>query len=133
MPAWSRRQEPVSKPYQSLWKARADLLASVSEILSTMSDVRAAFSTRDQATIQDTAAELWSKVSSETAFFLVSPLTIRDQEKSVFPGNFGPQLRGGVLDGGCIPGAERRAHIGHGAEDFAYGSQQSALAFHNDS
>lgn len=59
--------------YESLWKARADLLASVSEILSTMSDVRAAFSTRDQATIRDTAGELWSKVSSgEDAFFLVS-------------------------------------------------------------
>ena len=58
--------------YESLWKARADLLASVSEILSTMSDVRAAFSTRDQSTIRDTAGELWSKVSSEDAFFLVS-------------------------------------------------------------
>ena len=58
--------------YESLWKSRADLLASVSEILSTMSDVRAAFSTKDQATIQDTAGELWSKVSSEDAFFLVS-------------------------------------------------------------
>ena len=58
--------------YESLWKARADLLASVSQILSTMSDVRAAFSTRDQATIRDTAGELWSKVSKEDAFFLVS-------------------------------------------------------------
>ncbi len=58
--------------YESLWKSRADLLASVSQILSTMSDVRAAFSTKDQATIQDTAGELWSKVSSEDAFFLVS-------------------------------------------------------------
>jgi len=58
--------------YESLWKARADLLASVSEILSTMSDVRAAFSTRDQSTIRDTAGELWSKVSREDAFFLVS-------------------------------------------------------------
>ena len=58
--------------YESLWKSRADLLASVSEILSTMSDVRAAFSTKDQATIQDTAGELWSKVSTEDAFFLVA-------------------------------------------------------------
>lgn len=58
--------------YESLWKDRADRLASVSQILSNMSDVRAAFSTRDQATIRDTAAELWSKVSSEDAFFLVA-------------------------------------------------------------
>jgi len=58
--------------YESLWKARADRLASVSQILSTMSDVRRAFGTRDQATIRDTAGELWSKVDTEDAFFLVS-------------------------------------------------------------
>src|SRR5439155_3002872 len=31
--------------YESLWKARADLLASVTQTLSTMSDVRKAFGT----------------------------------------------------------------------------------------
>ena len=58
--------------YESLWKARADRLASVSQILSTMSDVRRAFGTQDHATIRDTAGELWSKVDTEDAFFLVS-------------------------------------------------------------
>ena len=58
--------------YESLWKARADRLASVSRILSTMSDVRRAFGTQDQATIRDTAGELWSNVETEDAFFLVS-------------------------------------------------------------
>ena len=58
--------------YESLWGARANLLASVSQILSTMSDVRSAFGTRDQATIRDTAGELWSRISPEDAFFLVS-------------------------------------------------------------
>ena len=58
--------------YESLWKARADRLASVSQILSTMSDVRRVFQTQDQATIRDTASELWSKVDTEDAFFLVS-------------------------------------------------------------
>ncbi|HUA18527.1 MAG TPA: ATP-binding protein [Bryobacteraceae bacterium] len=58
--------------YESLWKARANQLASVSEILSTMSDVRAAFGTGDQATIRDSAGELWAKVSQEDAFFLVT-------------------------------------------------------------
>jgi signal transduction histidine kinase len=58
--------------YESLWKARANLLGSVSKILSTMSDVRAAFGTEDQATIRDTAGELWSQISEEDAFFLVS-------------------------------------------------------------
>jgi signal transduction histidine kinase len=58
--------------YQSLWKSRTSRLASISSILSAMSDVRAAFGTGDQATIRDTAGELWSRVSDENAFFLVT-------------------------------------------------------------
>jgi signal transduction histidine kinase len=58
--------------YQSLWNARSDSLASISRILSAMSDVRSAFKTRDQATIRDTAGELWSKVSDENAIFVVT-------------------------------------------------------------
>jgi signal transduction histidine kinase len=58
--------------YRSLWKSRADRLASISSILSAMSDVRAAFSTGNAATIRDTAEELWSRVSEEDAFFLVT-------------------------------------------------------------
>ncbi len=58
--------------YESLWKERANRLGAISEILSTMSDVRAAFGTGDAATIRDTAGELWSKVSKEDAFFLVA-------------------------------------------------------------
>ena len=58
--------------YQSLWKARADRLSSISSILSAMSDVRAAFRTGDEATIRDVAGELWSRVSDADAFFLVT-------------------------------------------------------------
>jgi len=58
--------------YQSLWKSRADRLASISSILSAMSDVRAAFGSADAATIRDTAGELWARVSDEDAFFLVA-------------------------------------------------------------
>ena len=58
--------------YESLWKSRAELLSSVSLILSTMSDVRAAFSTGDAATIRDTAGELWSRISDQSAMFLVT-------------------------------------------------------------
>ncbi|MGH9656987.1 MAG: cache domain-containing protein, partial [Bryobacteraceae bacterium] len=58
--------------YDSLWRARADKLASVSLLLSTMSDVRAAFATGHQATIVDTAGELWSKISEENALFVVT-------------------------------------------------------------
>lgn len=58
--------------YRSLWQSRADRLSSISTILATMSDVRAAFGTGDEATIRDTAAELWSRVSDENAIFLVT-------------------------------------------------------------
>ena len=58
--------------YQSLWKSRADLLSSASALLSTMSDVRAAFGTGDAATIRDTARELWSRISDQDAIFLVT-------------------------------------------------------------
>jgi signal transduction histidine kinase len=58
--------------YRSLWQSRLSRLASLSLILSQMSDVRAAFSTGDQATIHDTAGELWSKASDENALFLVT-------------------------------------------------------------
>lgn len=76
--------------YDSLWKARANLLASVSEILSTMSDVRRAFGTQDAATIRDTAGELWSKVSTEDAFFLVSDAQGRVVASLGAPASFVP-------------------------------------------
>jgi signal transduction histidine kinase len=60
------------RAYESLWRARADKLASISLILSMMSDVRAAFTTGDEATIRDTAAELWKRVSEDDALFLVT-------------------------------------------------------------
>ena len=58
--------------YDSLWRARAGTLSSISLVLSAMSDVRAAFRTGDQATIRDTAGEMWSKISDETAIFIVT-------------------------------------------------------------
>jgi signal transduction histidine kinase len=58
--------------YQSLWHSRAAQLSSISLILSGMSDVRAAFGTGDEATIRDTAGELWSRISHENAMFLVT-------------------------------------------------------------
>ena len=58
--------------YDSLWRSRADMLASVSRVVSRMSDVRSAFSTGDAATIRDTAKELWEKISREDAIFLVT-------------------------------------------------------------
>jgi signal transduction histidine kinase len=58
--------------YESLWHSRAAQLSSISLILSGMSDVRAAFGTGDAATIQDTAGELWMRISHDNAIFLVT-------------------------------------------------------------
>jgi signal transduction histidine kinase len=58
--------------YESLWKARADRLATVSRLLSNMSDVRRVFGTGDEATIRDSANELWGQISTEDTFFLVA-------------------------------------------------------------
>jgi signal transduction histidine kinase len=58
--------------YASLWDARAELLNSVSRLLASMSDVRASFGTRDQATIRDSASELWSRISTSAGLFLVT-------------------------------------------------------------
>jgi signal transduction histidine kinase len=63
-----------SRAYESLWRARAERLASVSLVLSRMSDVRAAFGTRDQTTIRDTASELWNSIApSRTLFYVLEP------------------------------------------------------------
>jgi signal transduction histidine kinase len=71
-------QEEVHSSFQaytSLWKARADMLAKISRVISGMSDFRAVVSTRDQATIRDSAGELWSTISESNAIFLVTDVT----------------------------------------------------------
>ncbi|HEY4086170.1 MAG TPA: hypothetical protein VGM43_09545, partial [Bryobacteraceae bacterium] len=62
------------RAYESLWQARKELLRSISRALSNMSDVRRAFQTNDRATIQDTAAEFWSRVAQNNSggVFLVT-------------------------------------------------------------
>ena len=60
------------RAYDSLWRSRAQTLAAVSLVISRMSDVRAAFSTGDQATIRDSANELWKPISNQDAIFLVT-------------------------------------------------------------
>jgi len=60
------------KAYESLWRSRAEQLASSSLILSHMADVRSAFSTADPATIRDAAGELWQKISRQDAIFIVA-------------------------------------------------------------
>jgi len=58
--------------YTSLFQSRADLLSSVSRLLASMNEVRLVLSTGDRATIEDSASELWSKVSDSSPIFLVT-------------------------------------------------------------
>lgn len=58
--------------YSSVLKSRAELLSSVSRIMATLPEVRLAFGTGDRATIQDTAKEMWGKISPSRAMFLVT-------------------------------------------------------------
>ena len=58
--------------YKSLFQSRADFLSSVSKLLASMNEVRLVLSTGDRATIEDTATELWSKVSDTSPIFLVT-------------------------------------------------------------
>ena len=79
------------RAYDSLWRSRAQTLAAVSLVISRMSDVRAAFSTGDQATIRDSADELWKQISNQDAIFLVT-----DPEGRVLAslgGNLGESLK----------------------------------------
>src|SRR5437868_7390789 len=57
--------------YQALWSTRAHNLAITSRLISSMSDVRAAFRTGDRATVRDYAEQLWSQISEQDAIFLV--------------------------------------------------------------
>jgi signal transduction histidine kinase len=73
-------QEEVRSSFQaytSLWKARAEMLSKVSRLIGGMSDFRAVIGTRDQATIRDSAGELWSTISDSNAIFLVTGVTGR--------------------------------------------------------
>ena len=59
------------RAYESLWRARADQLATVSLILSRLPSVRSAFNTGDGATIRDSANEVWDQLSRPETLFLV--------------------------------------------------------------
>jgi len=58
--------------YESLWKAQAQQLATVSLVISRMPDVRSAFKTGDQATIRDTAREVWNKAGQPGTLLVVT-------------------------------------------------------------
>jgi signal transduction histidine kinase len=57
--------------YEALWKARTQVLSAATALMGAMSDVRAAFTTRDERTIRDSAEDLWARISDQSAAFVV--------------------------------------------------------------
>jgi signal transduction histidine kinase len=57
--------------YEALWKARTQVLSATTALMAAMSDVRAAVATQDERTIRDSAGELWSRISDQSAAFEV--------------------------------------------------------------
>jgi signal transduction histidine kinase len=98
--------------YQSLWKARAGLLASVSLTLSQMSDVRSAFGTRDAATIFDTASELWKKLAIDADLLVtdasgkviasVGAMPVAEGDVRTAAARFPEQVSGFLVHGGRL-------------------------------
>jgi signal transduction histidine kinase len=78
------------RAYKSLWEARAERLASVSLILSRSPAVRAAFGTGDQATIHDTAAELFDTAAPGHTLFFVTAADGRVLASLGNPGDTAP-------------------------------------------
>jgi signal transduction histidine kinase len=70
----SVEQEVVTsfRAYESLWREHTENLREISSVISRMPDVRSALQTSDRATIQDTAGELWTHISSANAIFAVT-------------------------------------------------------------
>lgn len=60
-----------NQAYEAVWSAKTRVLSATSALLASMSDVRAAFLTRDQRTIQDFTREVWSRVPEHAGTFLV--------------------------------------------------------------
>jgi signal transduction histidine kinase len=98
------------------------MLQSVSRVLSSMSDVRAAFQTNDRATIQDTAGEIWSKVSQSSALFLVT-----SPQGEVIASLGGPQGLGGGPQGPGRMDVVRDALPRFPAQAEGFAVQQNAL------
>lgn len=57
--------------YDALWKGRTQVLSATTALMAQMPNVRAAFGTRDEATIRDSAGDLWKHISDQSAAFLV--------------------------------------------------------------
>jgi signal transduction histidine kinase len=84
--------------YESLWQSRAATLRSVSLVLSGMPDVRAAFQTNDRATIKDTAAEVWSKVSQSNGSQSSALFLVTDPRGEVIASLGGGEVLGNDID-----------------------------------
>jgi signal transduction histidine kinase len=94
--------------YQSLWKARAELLASVSQTLSQMSDVRSAFGTKDKNTIIDTANERWKienatfSVTDADGKVIAGMMPVAEQDVRIAAARFPNQVSGLLVHEGRL-------------------------------
>jgi signal transduction histidine kinase len=88
-------------------ESRAEHLSTASALLASMSDVRAAFGTRDRATIRDTAGELWARAQAGHADALNAAFAVADPGGTVVASaggqtpsalNDGRQLAASLLD-----------------------------------
>ncbi|MBL8212375.1 MAG: HAMP domain-containing histidine kinase [Bryobacterales bacterium] len=64
----------------ALWQSRAVLLGAVSTSIASMSDVRAAFGTRDKATIRDTAGEFWGRIAGNRPDIAAAAFVVTDPD-----------------------------------------------------
>lgn len=101
------------RAYESLWKARGDQLASVSLILSRLPSVRSAFGTGDEATIRDSASEVWDQLSRPETLFLVC-----DPRGVVIASVAGPSVTGAKTGGKTTPQMSRFAFVRSAAREF---------------
>jgi len=97
---------------EALWRSREESMRQTSAMLSAMSDIRAAFGTKDPATIQDTAAEIWARGASRGTMLLVA----RAEDGRILAG-VGPVARGLALPAGWLDSA--RKHFPKQASGFA--------------
>jgi hypothetical protein len=83
-------------------QSRAEHLSTASALLASMSDVRAAFGTRDRATIRDTAGELWARAQAGHADALNAAFAVADPGGTVVA-SAGGQTPSALTDGRQLP------------------------------
>ena len=85
-------------------EARTEHLATASALLASMSDIRAAFGSRDAATIRDTAAEFWGRAESGHSHVEPAVFAVATPDGVVLASVAGPAPSGLEMGHGLPPG-----------------------------